>query len=596
MGHILLVFKRKIQNHSLRWKFFTIIAISTILMIFFFFLATLIYSRASNDLLYKTVASNMSFSSYTVSSNLKDAERVADMLLANASVQEALIAAAESDDLYTSASSTNKINTELRACYETFHKSGISYISILGSRFTASTNYQAIKNENSDLLDRAISSAETADGAIVWTLDISEGPKLLVSRLIKQIENMDFTHLGYLVIGIDLRQLLQKISLPFRLFDESEYLLLSDNIPIFSSSTFTQDDISILEDLPADEYSIFEITGESFLTVKIHLSQYGWDYVSLVPYSRILESLHKTLLNISLLMIAGFVLTLLLSRKIISSVLVHFQTLLYKMDSLSDNEFVPVGAEYDYSGRNDEIGQLHQKFDRMAERLNYLINTNLKNQLLAKEAKVKALETQINPHFLYNALETINWKAKALHDSEISEIAESLGFLLRENLNNENTLVPLEHELQLAKSYITIQQIRFGERLIYSVNIDPLLLDLRVPAMAIQPLLENAVRYGVEENIDPCHIVVDVSSEGETAVIRVSNEWSFFEADLLQKLRNQEIKANGFGIGLINIDERIKLIYGEQYGLTLENNEDTATAVIHIPMKKGSESDETASC
>lgn len=596
MGHILPVFRKKIQNHSLKWKFFTIIAVSTVLMILFFFLATLIYSRASNDLLYKTVASNMSFSSYTVSSNLKDAERVADMLLANASVQEALISAAESDDIYISANSTNKINTELRACYETFHKSGISYISILGSRFTASTNYQAIKNESSDLLERAIASAEDADGAIVWTLDISDGPKLLVSRLIKQIENMDFTHLGYLVIGIDLHQLLQKISLPFRLFDESEYLLLSDNLPIFSSSTFPEEDIAILEDLPADEYSILTIRGESFLTVKIHLSQYSWDYVSLVPYSRILKSMHKTLLNVSLLILSGFVLTLLLSRKIISSVLVHFQTLLYKMDILSENDFVPDSSAYDYSGRNDEIGKLHQKFDRMAERLNYLVNTNLKNQLLAKEAKVKALESQINPHFLYNALETINWKAKALHDSEISEIAESLGFLLRENLNNYNSLVPLEHELQLAKSYITIQQIRFGERLVYSVNVDPSLLNLGVPAMAIQPLLENAVRYGVEENIDPCHIVVNVSHEGNEAVIRVSNEWSFFEPDLLQKLRNQEIKANGFGIGLINIDERIKLIYGEQYGLTLENTGDTATAIIHIPMNKGIETDETASC
>lgn len=591
-----VILKKRIQNHSLEWKIYTIITVSACVMIIFFFVASLMYSHASNDLLYKTVASNMSFSSYTVSSNLKDAERAADMLLANPSIQEALISAAESDELYVSANSTNIINAELRSCYETFQKAGISYISVLGSRFTGSTNYQAVKNENPKLLERAIASAETADGAIVWTLDLTEGPKLLLSRLIKRIENMDFAHLGYLVIGIDVPQLLQKNSLPFRLFDESESVLLSDNHPIFASATFSEEDISSLENLPEDAYSIRKINDESFLVVKIHLSQYGWDYVSLVPYSRIRESMQKTLLNISFFTVFGFLFTLWISRRIISAVLVDFQTLLNKMDMLSDNGFIPNDSAYDYSNRNDEIGQLHKGFDRMAERLNYLVNTNLKNQLLVKEAKVKALESQINPHFLYNSLETINWKAKALHNSEISEIAEALGLLLRENLNNERTLVPLDHELLLAKSYITIQQIRFGERLIYSVNVDPALKKLGVPAMAIQPLLENAVRYGVEENIEPCHICVEVSKRNEEAVIRVSNEWSFFEEDLLQKLRSQKIKANGFGIGLINIDERIKLIYGEQYGLTLENDKDTAAAIIHIPINKGTETDETAAC
>ena len=140
----------------------------------------------------------------------------------------------------------------------------------------------------------------------------------------------------------------------------------------------------------------------------------------------------------------------------------------------------------------------------MAERIQHLVNTNYRYQILNRDARLKALESQINPHFLYNTLETVNWRAKALKDDTISNIVQSLAALLRATLSNEKSLVPLNYELNLVNNYITIQKIRFEERLLfrfYDSECTENLKNALVLPLTIQPLLENAIRYGMEDAI-----------------------------------------------------------------------------------------------
>jgi len=195
------------------------------------------------------------------------------------------------------------------------------------------------------------------------------------------------------------------------------------------------------------------------------------------------------------------------------------------------------------------------------------------------------LESQINPHFLYNTLETINWRAKALRDEQISSMVESLGTLLRATLSNKKPLVTLDYETKLARSYMTIQKIRFEDRLVFSIDCREELGQALILPLTIQPLLENAIRYGMEEMMETCEIGIYAFKEGDLLIAEVSNQGSSFEEGLLEKLQDGTRNAHGFGIGLVNIHQRIQMLFGEDYGLSFKNQDDKAIAVITIPYR-----------
>ena len=246
--------------------------------------------------------------------------------------------------------------------------------------------------------------------------------------------------------------------------------------------------------------------------------------------------------------------------------------------------------DYDYSHRKDEIGLLHTNFDSMAQKVDTLIEENYVNELLKKEAQIKSMESQMDPHFLYNTLDSINWRAKAMGAKDISQITTSLGNLLRVTLSKKNNIFTIREELCVLENYITIQKLRYQKRLQYCLDIPEELLDCEIPKLTIQPLLENAVRYGLEEISETCFISVCAQDQGETITIEVKNNGSYFEEGLLDKLLSQEILPHGLGIGIINIHKRLQLTYGSQYGLRFYNMEDDLTgeeyAIAQVIMPK----------
>lgn len=134
---------------------------------------------------------------------------------------------------------------------------------------------------------------------------------------------------------------------------------------------------------------------------------------------------------------------------------------------------------------------LHRQFDKMAVQISSLVKENYTKELLVKEAQLKALEMQINPHFLYNTLESINWRAKVIKATVISQMVESLGNLFRAILSHTGQNFTIEEELALVNDYLTIQKCRFGSRLICSINADSALSRICVPKLSIQPLVEK---------------------------------------------------------------------------------------------------------
>ena len=302
-----------------------------------------------------------------------------------------------------------------------------------------------------------------------------------------------------------------------------------------------------------------------------------------------------TCLVYSLIIGLGIIFSIIVSYQLIHSIARHINFLVEKISAFrGEREQLPV-SHYDYSSRSDEIGVLHQQFDRMVSEINELIEKNYKSGLLMKEAQLTALENQINPHFLYNTLESVNWRAKMIGAQTISQMVESLGNLLRITLSRTPGSYTLKTELDLVQYYVTIQKLRFEDRLNVTVYCAPELECCIVPKLSIQPLVENAIHYGLEDSVDICSIQIHVRRVEDTVVITVSNSGSQFEENILPKLTAGTIQKHRTGIGLLNIDQRIKLAFGAKYGLSLYNKDELANAELIIPFTEAQEQHNDAS-
>ena len=222
----------------------------------------------------------------------------------------------------------------------------------------------------------------------------------------------------------------------------------------------------------------------------------------------------------------------------------------------------------------------------MKSNVKTLRDKNYEKQLLLRDTNIKMLQQQINPHFLYNTLDTINWMAQKYGADDISTMVRSLGNLFRAAVNSKEDLIPLKKELDVLKDYIRIQQIRFGDRLDFQLHVPDDISHIYVPTLCIQPLVENALKYALEFSHDVCHITVTISEKDTVYQITVANTGSHFEDDLIWKLEHRQVTPQGSGVGLVNINSRLKLLFGDRYGLSIYNEDGMAIVLLSIPKER----------
>lgn len=227
----------------------------------------------------------------------------------------------------------------------------------------------------------------------------------------------------------------------------------------------------------------------------------------------------------------------------------------------------------------DEIFELYQDLKKMVDSMQTLINDAYKSKIQSEsfklnqvEAEFKALASQINPHFLYNTLETIRMKAYCNDDKETADLVKKLGKFMRRCLEVKDGMVTLESELEFTKSYLELQAARFGDRASYSIycEVDR---NYKILPLIIQPIVENAFVHGIEGEKSNGRIEIKVFYRNGKVVIEVSDNGQGIEPDklreLLAKLERNDT-SSGKSIGLTNVNKRIKMYHGEQYGLTVE--------------------------
>lgn len=242
---------------------------------------------------------------------------------------------------------------------------------------------------------------------------------------------------------------------------------------------------------------------------------------------------------------------------------------------------------------NQEFQYLQNSFNKMSKQVQYLFDYAYDEKLARKDAKILALQAQINPHFLNNTLEIMNWQARMSGDITLSKMIESLGTVLDYHMDREDKrLIRLSEELRCADAYFYIISMRFGKRLVVERNIDEELLQAMVPQLILQPILENAVVHGIE-TVSTGVIELKIYHDEKKIYLEVINTGKPMSAEDIERVKMilsgdpQAIKpvpGKHASLGIRNVNERIKLIYGRRYGLTIEPIEDDKTrSLISIP-------------
>ncbi|MGL6199545.1 MAG: sensor histidine kinase [Lachnospiraceae bacterium] len=237
----------------------------------------------------------------------------------------------------------------------------------------------------------------------------------------------------------------------------------------------------------------------------------------------------------------------------------------------------------------DEIGDLIRTFHIMIQEIENLIERNNMEQEEKRKSELNALQAQINPHFLYNTLDSIIWMAEDGNTRDVVLMTSALSKLLRKSISNPNKLITVSEELEYTRSYLTIQEMRYKGKLKYSIDIEPGIADMEIIKLIVQPLVENAIYHGIKYKEGIGTIIVEAGYREQDIIIKVIDDGNGMTADQLAHIFDErETDKRTNSVGVRNVHKRIQLYYGVEYGLDFISKLGSGTiATIHLPVQTG---------
>jgi two-component system, sensor histidine kinase YesM len=234
----------------------------------------------------------------------------------------------------------------------------------------------------------------------------------------------------------------------------------------------------------------------------------------------------------------------------------------------------------------DEVKQLSRSFNLMLARIKQLMEQNVQEQESKRKSELRALQAQINPHFLYNTLDSIVWMAENGKTEGVITMVAALAKLFRISINRGEEIITIRNELEHARNYLTIQEIRYQDKFDWEITADPEVLECKTLKLILQPLIENAIYHGIERTVDKGRIRITASIQDQKVLLQVIDDGLGMSPETLKKVLSSEPKnGGGYGVGVKNVHERIQLYYGKEYGLQILSELDEGTTVnIELPV------------
>ena len=437
---------------------------------------------------------------------------------------------------------------------------------------------------DSDLTPERIQDAAHHDGRAVWRIESQDGgmTHLFLLREIREIEGLTLNTLATLQIELDLKTIIEnRLHALYELGTPLTCAVYSpEGVCLYAG------DDRVRQIAPGEDgYVRMREEGEDLLCVK-YTAPNGWQYVTLTDYSQISATIDQVAFRALVIDGIAIALALLLSILLSDSLLKHLRCLVSKFDAFAADGHVEDPASSPYRDRGDEMGRLHRHFDRMARDYHLMMQRNFEQQQLLQEKQMQQLRAQVRPHFLNNVLESIYCLAQQEGNGRIATMTGALGKMLRASMNDKRDIVTVQQDLETARAYISIQEIRYTDRMHVVYAVDPGILDCRVPAMTVQPLVENAVQHALEEMTEVCEILIEGRQADGCLYLTIEDNGPGMDEDILEKLERGEVRAAGMGIGMRNIDQRIKHAFGDAFGLQVHSREGKTRVTVCLPVTR----------
>ncbi|KOY15895.1 cache domain-containing sensor histidine kinase [Paenibacillus xylanivorans] len=423
-----------------------------------------------------------------------------------------------------------------------------------------------------------IAMAAQKEGGSLWKGGERDSKIFTSLREIRAVKSMDFPSLGTLIVRVNASDLIESIGSNHP-SSNNKLLIYEDHTPIYWNDEQWRDkpmpSSLIQNERSGERYEMITLNHHKYLSTLSTMSFTGWTLVNLVPYESLFQQ--AILMKKILLLLYTFILVSLVWIGLIfaRSITRPLETLAFRMSKVEQGDFVTYREEPVRNG--DEIGWLTNSFDKMTVSLDRLIKDNYIKQIHIKESQYEALKAKLNPHFLYNTLDSINWLARRQGQERISSMVKALGDMLRSTTSRKE-MTMLQEEIQHVNNYLLIQKYRFEERLQCEINIPDELNRCYIPAIILQPIVENAIKYGIDELTGECHITISGERFGEQLDIWIADQGPGMDTHYLEQ-------DSGDGIGLRSIHERLRLLYGEPYGIGILEGIDQGTIIrIRIPV------------
>lgn len=461
-------------------------------------------------------------------------------------------------------------------------------------------DYISLDNSNTPLLQNSSDTsrpfAALIEGTSVYAwefLPIGSGLYMLDERSphlnlwypVKDFQSVSV--IGVISISIDPSQLLSTSTSA-----STGYFVLLDQQRNVVASTYTRSDIShIASQLTSEKSYPSASSGRRFCAVSSPISDTG-----ILLYCMVDDNVGVWLRQLMPFLIAAILCTLLLSF----IPLYHFLKKYISKPLIVLNQSMEQFSKGDYSSRahflyNDEIGQLGSTFNNMVQKNEHLIKTAYISKIHQREAELNALQAQINPHFLYNMISAIQWTAYRNKQNEIAEMAYSLGQVFRISLNRGSNIIRVREEYELIKVYLNLQSVRFEGAFDYTLDFPEEVMDLRIPKLLMQPLVENCVVHGIDSSKSKMHIDAGIKSMDGHIHIYVNDTGKGIPPEVLEKLPAGlvgEDTAPTSHFAMRNINERLRFLFGDDYRFDISSALGSGTKIeISFPLSpyKGEE-------
>ncbi|WP_105614435.1 sensor histidine kinase [Vallitalea okinawensis] len=535
----------------------------------------LVYSKTLMDDLEKSIITNIEFSRQNIEKNMRYLEDTYMRVVADEGISQSLNTFKYSTDQYEKNQIKSDMTTELQNILN-FSSSWREKVIDTFFVFMDEDNYvgvirhgkqQALIEEHKEIYKNQKLLKKEGQ----YFLSKTNDDIVYLTRDFYELEQ--FQPIGQLVMGINVNQLV-KSDASNDYLDENVQLVFDSHGEILSSSL--EDSSTQVSDqiyMNRNSSQIFEtIINDKAYFVGISRFEY-YDYYTaiLIPKESVQQKQIKLSRNFTIIILSMGAITLIIGLIVANFITRPLKLITDECKDSVDKNFMTKLPEFKVL----EFNNISSAFNTMLAKIDYLINQVYRKQLLLQESEMKMLQSQVNPHFIFNILDTIAWEALAQKQKEIYGMINSLADIIRNNMVYANLeTITVQQELNYVKDYVYLQKVRFEERLEVDVTVmDEAIYQFYIPKLSIQPFVDNGIVHGIEKKDGPGRLEVNLRLEGNTLICLIEDNGIGYE-------HSMEAEHKHTGTGISNVNKRIKLRYGEAYGATVHSKKGEGTKVV----------------